>query len=99
MENTKNQYIEIMESIKVVEHEVNLFKSINNKLENISNAVIEITDSLSAISEENAATTEEVSVSTDVIADSMIDMKENGKVVKRSSQGLYEVITEFRLES
>lgn len=98
VENTQKKYIEIVENIKEVDHEVSQLDKVNQKLENGFTAVLDLISSLSTSSEENAAMTEELTATADNVLEDVRKIQESGQVVRESAEKLSDVIREFKMQ-
>ncbi len=96
--NTKVKYVEIVETIKIVEEEIESFKQINSSLEENFSSMSGLVENLSAISEENAATTEELSATADMIANSMGEIKANSQSVHNMADDMHGLISTFTVD-
>ncbi len=96
--NTKVKYVEIVDTIKIVEDEIESFKQINSGLEDNFGSIASLVENLSAISQENAATTEELSATADMIANSMGDIKSNSQSVHNMADDMHGLISTFTVD-
>ncbi len=95
---TQEQYMEIVHSIKNVNHGIQSLNEVNRELETNFGSMSDLMGNLSAVSEENSATLEEFASTIETIAGNMTEIKKTSDTVDYSSSGLDEIIKKFKCE-
>ncbi|WP_033165989.1 HAMP domain-containing methyl-accepting chemotaxis protein [Clostridium sp. KNHs205] len=95
---TKDKYISITDSLKVINSQIETLDSISQEMSRSCNNVVSHISSLSASAEENASTTEETSAGSEEILASMLSIAEVSSNVNSRAEELKALIAGFRTE-
>lgn len=95
---TKDKYISITDSLKVINSQIETLDSISQEMSRSCNNVVSHISSLSASAEENASTTEETSAGSEEILASMLSIAEVSSNVNSRAEELKALIAGFKTE-
>ena len=95
---TKDKYISITDSLKVINSQIKTLDSISQEMSRSCNNVVSHISSLSASAEENASTTEETSAGSEEILASMLSIAEVSSNVNSRAEELKALIAGFKTE-
>ncbi len=95
---TKDKYISITDSLKVINSQIETLDSISQEMSRSCNNVVSHISSLSASAEENASTTEETSAGSEEILASMLSIAEVSNNVNSRAEELKALIAGFKTE-
>ncbi len=95
---TKDKYISITDSLKVINVQIETLDSISQEMSRSCNNVVSHISSLSASAEENASTTEETSAGSEEILASMLSITEVSGNVNSRADELKALIAGFKTE-
>ncbi len=95
---TKDKYISITDSLKVINSQIETLDSISQEMSRSCNNVVSHISSLSASAEENASTTEETSAGSEEILASMLSIADVSSNVNSRAEELKALIAGFKTE-
>lgn len=95
---TKDKYISITDSLKVINTQIETLDSISQEMSRSCNNVVSHISSLSASAEENASTTEETSAGSEEILASMLSIADVSSNVNSRAEELKALIAGFKTE-
>lgn len=95
---TKDKYISITDSLKVINTQIETLDSISQEMSRSCNNVVSHISSLSASAEENASTTEETSAGSEEILASILSIAEVSSNVNSRAEELKALIAGFKTE-
>lgn len=95
--DTKNKYLEIVNTIDSINKEVNALNMVSSQIETSRGNIVQIISSLAVIAEENAASTEQTSATTQEVLATMVTLDELGVNIAAQSSDLTEIVSRFQL--
>lgn len=97
--DTKEKYVEIVETTKLVNNDVHTLEQANQGLKRRFEQMNSLVENLSAVSEENSASSQEMLASTEYITNTMQQIKQTSDTVNNCATDLSSMIRGFKLDS